>query len=70
MINIKNASFLTMKTSIDYLHIPLRSHLGFTQKEGNTNPALVTTQIRLLVSIFNHFEIHFGFRNRILGAST
>ena len=52
--------FLSMKTSIDYLHIPLKSHLGFTQNEGKTNPALVTTQIRILASILVSFETDFG----------
>ena len=49
-----------MKTSIDYLHIPLKSRLGFTQNEGKTKPALVTTQIRILASIWIRFETHFG----------
>ena len=51
--------FLSMKTNIDYLHIPLKSPLGFNQNEGKTNPALVTTQIRILASILSLFETPF-----------
>ena len=49
-----------MKTSIDHLHIPLKSRLGFTQNEGKTNPALVTTQISISASILVSFEPRFG----------
>ena len=49
-----------MKTSIDYLHIPLKSRLGFTQNEGKTNTALVTTQLPISASIWVHFKTHFG----------
>ena len=49
-----------MKTSIDYLHIPLKSLLGFAQNESKTSPALVTTQLPISASIFINFEIHFG----------
>ena len=52
--------FLSMNTSIDYLHIPLKSRLGFTQNEGKTIPALVTTQISISASILVSFEPHFG----------
>ena len=41
-----------MKTSIEYLHIPLKSRLGFTQNEGKTDPALVTTQLSISASEF------------------
>ena len=51
---------LSMKTPIDYLHIPLKSRLGFTQDEGKTSPALVTTQISISASILVSFEPHFG----------
>ena len=53
---------LSMKTSIDYLHIPLKRRLGFTQNKGKTNPALVTTQIRILAFILIYFETHFGIK--------
>ena len=49
-----------MKTSIDYLHIPLKSRLGFIQNEGKTNPALVTPQLSISASILISFEPHFG----------
>ena len=49
-----------MKTGIDYLHIPLKSHLGFTQNESKTSSALVTTQISISASILVSFEPHFG----------
>jgi hypothetical protein len=52
--------FLSMKTSIECLHIPLKRRLGCTQNEGKTNPALVTTQISISASILGHFETHFG----------
>ena len=51
---------LSMKTSMDYLHIPLKSRLGFTQNKCKTNPALVTPQIRILASLLINFETHFG----------
>ena len=50
---------LSMKTSIDYLHIPLKSRLGFTQNEGKTNPALVTTQISISAPFILPFQIPF-----------
>ena len=50
---------LSMKASIDYLLIPLKSRLGFTQNEGKTNPALVTTQLSISASILVSFEPHF-----------
>ena len=49
-----------MKCSIAHLHIPLKSRLGFTQNEGKTNPALVTTQISISASILVSFEPRFG----------
>ena len=52
--------FVSMTTSIDYLHIPLKSRLGFTQNEGKTNPALVTTQLSISASILVSFKPHFG----------
>ena len=48
-----------MKTSIDYLHIPLKSRLGFIQNEVKTSPALVTTQILISAPFFLDFVIHF-----------
>ena len=51
---------LSMKTSIDYLHIPLQSRLGFTQNEGKTNPAFITTQMSIWDAILTSFEPHFG----------
>ena len=47
-----------MKTSIDYLHIPYKSRLGFIQNEGKTNPALVTTRISISAPFFLPFETH------------
>ena len=52
--------FLSLKISIDYLHIPLKSRLGFIQNEGKTSPALVTPQILIPASILVSFEPHFG----------
>jgi len=49
-----------MKTTIDYLHIPLKSRLEFTQNEMKTSPALVTTQISISASILVSFEPHFA----------
>ena len=49
-----------MKTSIDYLHIPLKSRLGFIQNEDKTSPGLVTTQISIWDAILVSFEPHFG----------
>ena len=51
---------VSIKASIDNLHIPLKSRLGFTQNDGKTSPALVTTQIRIVASILIHFETHVG----------
>ena len=48
-----------MICSIAYLPVRLKRRPGFIQNEGKTNPALVTTQIRVLASIV-HFESHFG----------
>ena len=53
-------SFLFIKTSIEYVHIPLKRRPGFIQNEGKTNPALITTQVRNLASILVHFETPFG----------
>ena len=52
--------FLSMKCSIDYLHIPLKKRLGSTQNEGKTSPALITTQISIWDAILVSFEPHFG----------
>ena len=49
-----------MKTSIDYLHIPLKSRLGFAQNEVQTSPALITAQISISAPFFLPFETHFG----------
>ena len=48
-----------MKTSSDYLLIPLKSRLGFTQNEGKTSPALLTTRLSISASILVSFEPHF-----------
>ena len=48
--------FLSMKASIDYLHIPLTSRLRFTQNECKTSFALVTTQISIWACFFINFE--------------
>ena len=52
--------FVSMKTIIDYLHIRLKSRLGFTQNKGKTSPALVTTQISIWDAILVSFKAHFG----------
>ena len=49
-----------MKTSIEYLHIPLKRRPGFIQNEGKTNPAFITTQISIWDAILISFEPHFG----------
>ena len=51
---------LSMTTSIDYLHIPLKSRLAITQNEVKANPCLVTTQISIWNAILASFEPHFG----------
>ena len=50
----------SMKTSIDYLHIPSKSNLAFIQNERKTNPALLTTRLSISASILVSFEPHFG----------
>ena len=52
--------FLSMKTSSEYLHIPLKRRPGFIQNEGKTNPAFITTQISIWDAILVSFEPHFG----------
>ena len=52
--------FSSITTNIDYPPIPLKSQLGFTQNEGKTSPALVTTQISIWDAILVSFEPHFG----------
>ena len=52
--------FVSMKTNICYLHILLKRRPGFIQNEGNTNPALITTQISIWDAILVSFEPHFG----------
>ena len=52
--------FVSMKTSIEYLHIHLKRRPGSTQNEVKTSPALVTTQISISASILVSFEPHFG----------
>ena len=54
--------FLSAKCSIEYLHIPLQSRRAFTQNEGKTNPALVTTQLSISASILISFEPHCGYK--------
>ena len=54
--------FLAMKTSIEYLHIHLKSRLAITQNEMKTGPALVTAQIPISASILVSVEPHFGFQ--------
>ena len=49
-----------MEETIAYLHIPLKRRPGFSQNKGKTNPALVTTQIRIWACILLHFATHFG----------
>ena len=49
-----------MKTSIHYLHIPLKRRPGFNQNEGKTNPALVTTQESNSAPFFLPFKAHSG----------
>ena len=51
---------LSMKTSIEYLHIPLKRRPGFIQNEGKTNPAFITTQISIWDAILVSFEPQFG----------
>ena len=51
--------FLSVKTSIEYLHVPLKSRLGFTQNKGKTSPALVTAHISISAPFFLHFKTHF-----------
>ena len=52
--------FLSMKTSIEYLHVPLKSRLAITQNEAKTHPALVTAQIPISKPFLVSFEPHFG----------
>ena len=48
--------FLSMKTSIEYLHVRLKSCLGITQNEVKTSPALITAQISISAAFFLPFE--------------
>ena len=52
--------FLSMKTSSEYLHIPLKRRPGFIQNEGKTNPVLVTIQISIGDAILVSVKPHFG----------
>ena len=49
-----------MKTSIEYLHVRLKSRLAITQNEVKTSPALVTARLSISASILVSFEPHFG----------
>ena len=50
---------LSVKTSIEYLHIRLKSRLAIIQNEVKTNPALVTAQIPISEPFLVSFEPHF-----------
>ena len=52
--------FLSMKTSIEYLPVPLKRYPGSTQNEDKTSPALMTTQMSIWDAILVSFEPHFG----------
>ena len=52
--------FLLMKTSIEYLHVRLKSRLAINQNEVKTSPALVTARLSISASILVSFEPHFG----------
>ena len=49
-----------MKTSIEYLHVRLKSRLAITQNEVKTSPALVTGQIPISEAFLVSLEPHFG----------
>ena len=55
--------FVSMKTSIEYLHVRLKSRLRITKNEVKTSPALVTAQLSISAHFFLHSEIHFGRQN-------
>ena len=55
--------FVSMKTSIEYLHVRLKSRLAITQNEVKTSPALVTARLSISASILVSFEPHFGCQN-------
>ena len=52
--------FLSMKTSIECLHVRLKSRLATTQNEVKTSPALVAARLSISASILISFEPHFG----------
>ena len=55
--------FVSMKTSIAYLHVRLKSRLAITQNEVKASPALVTARLPIPASILVSFEIHFGYQH-------
>ena len=52
--------FLSMKYSIKYLHVRLKSRLGITQNGVKTSPALVTAQIPISDPFLISLEPHLG----------
>ena len=55
--------FLSMKTSIEYLHVRLKSRLAITKNKVKTSPALVTAQLSMSKLFLVSFEPHFGRQN-------
>ena len=51
---------VSMKTSIAYLHVRLKSRLAITQNELKTNPALLPAQIPISEPFLVSFESHVG----------
>ena len=52
--------FLSMKTSIEYLHVRLKSRLAITQNEVKTNSALVTALLSISKHLLVNFKSHSG----------
>ena len=52
--------FVSLKTSIEYLHVRLKSRLANTQNEVKTSPALVTARLPISEAFLVSFEPHFG----------
>ena len=59
--------FVSMKTSIEYLHVRLKSRLANTQNELKTSPAAITAQPSMSEPFLVSFEPHVG---RILFSKT
>ena len=51
--------FVSMKTTIEYLHVRLKSRLAIIQNEVKTSPALITALLPISEPFLVSFEPHF-----------